>query len=76
MDFCPRNERGFWNGIHSITRFGWSGSAVRVMVDASIGTVASAEPTRLESNRAQRTTPSVCPPIALRLHSVYVEALA
>ena len=28
MDFCARENRGFWNAVDSITRFGWSGSAV------------------------------------------------
>jgi len=28
MDFCPRRLRGTWNAIDSVTRFGWSGSAV------------------------------------------------
>jgi MFS family permease len=28
MDFCARENRGFWNAVDSVTRFGWSGSAV------------------------------------------------
>ena len=28
MDFSRRQERGGWNAVDSITRFGWSGSAV------------------------------------------------
>ena len=28
MDFSHRQERGGWNAVDSITRFGWSGSAV------------------------------------------------
>lgn len=27
MDFTKKNERGFWNSIDGVTRFGWSGSA-------------------------------------------------
>lgn len=28
MDFVPRHKRGRWNSLASVTRFGWSGSAM------------------------------------------------
>lgn len=28
MDYAPKGERGRWNSLDSVTRFGWSGSAV------------------------------------------------
>ena len=28
MDFVPKKRRGVWNAVDSVTRFGWSGSAV------------------------------------------------
>merc|ERR1719424_894658 len=36
MDFSKKKSRGGWNAVDSITRFGWSGSAVLggVLVDA------------------------------------------
>ena len=28
MDYVPKGSRGTWNSLDSVTRFGWSGSAV------------------------------------------------
>ena len=28
MDYVPKKRRGIWNAVDSVTRFGWSGSAV------------------------------------------------
>ena len=28
MDFVPKKRRGIWNAVDSVTRFGWSGSAI------------------------------------------------